>query len=333
MGGNPPAACSWKPEWVDPKVAIVLVHYERPDQTLMCIESLRLLTYANFEIIVVDNCGVDGLQQMMHARPLEALHVLSPRNGGYSGGNNVGIREALARRADFVHVLNPDTVVLNPDYLSALVKFLERSPRVAAVGPKVHLRQPGVIQNTVLQFPWLWRRIAGWARSRIASPRREQPEHVREAEVLNGVCVLFRAVALQEIGLLDEATFAYIEDVDWSYRAEAKGWRRVFLPVDSVVHMQKLNGYEHGSMVDYLLKRNTLYFLLKTNHYLQALAYTMATLLLGIIRLVAQGAHPRSAGSMSRWLACVSRTYLGLWTGRWQQVMGPPEIWQRRSLA
>jgi GT2 family glycosyltransferase len=323
----------WQPDWIDPKVVIVLVHYSDVEQTLACIASLARLRYPTQEVLVVDNSGGQLLAEPLRKHFPFVTRIVAATNGGYTGGNNLGIAAALQRRADFVHILNPDTLVQNPHYLTELVRFMEKSPSVGLAGPRVHWHDPGTVQNTILRFPWLWRRIASWLLYRLGLARRATAREPREADALNGVCVLFRASALRDVGLFDEATFAYIEDIDWCYRAESKGWRRVHVPVDSVIHLQKTMGYELGSKVDFLLKRNTLYFLLKTDHPIQAACYTIATLVLGSVRVSIAALRNRRGTSMVRWLRGLAATYLQLWTGRVDQAMGPPRTFDEGSLA
>lgn len=308
-----------------PLTAIVVVNYKTPDVTIECCRSLRRLNYPNFEVIVVDNASGDGSAELLRDKLPHCHHVVAEENGGYTAGNNLGIRLALDLGAEFVHIVNPDTLLLNPDYLSALVNHMHAYPDVGAVGPRVYLRTVEQVQNTVLRFPWLWRRVVDWCRSRVTNIGRRSGSEVVDAEVLNGVCVLFRRSCLEQVGLFDERTFAYIEDVEWSYRAERLDWKRQYLPVDSILHLQKPDGYERGSKVDFLLKRNTLYFLLRSRHWLQAAGYTVSTLLLALGLSIQQRVR-RQDNSIMRWTVQLLRSYCSLWLGRWDQTMGKPEF-------
>ncbi|MBY0588065.1 glycosyltransferase family 2 protein [bacterium] len=304
-----------------PHVAVVIVNYRTPLETIACVKSLAWQTHSNLSVIVVDNDSPDGSAELLDAELSNVELIRAPKNGGYTSGNNLGIESALAHGADYVLVLNPDTRALNDCFIARLIEFAESHPDVAAVGPRVHLRQVGHVQNTILEFPWLTRRVGG-VMKRIAGRRlpARSGNDPRPAEVLNGVCVLFRAEALFDVGTFDERTFAYIEDVDWGYRAAENGWLLWYLPVDSIVHEQKEAGYDRGSMVDFLLKRNTLYFLLKHRKPVQAAAYTLSTLSLGLAHWGMRRLRDR------RWLTGLARAYGGLWLGRWDAVMGRPNL-------
>lgn len=301
-----------------PRVAVVIVNYRTADQTIACVESLASVTYRPLDVLVVDNDSGDGSAERFERELGGVLVLRASRNGGYTAGNNLGLTEALQMGADYVLVLNPDTRVVNPAFVSALVHAGESNPRIGAVGPRVYLRCPGQVQNTVLRFPWIHRRVADSVAHRLMGKPQRSGDVARDAEVLNGVCVLLRAAALRDVGLFDARTFAYIEDVDWAYRAQKRGWKRIYLPVSSIVHEQKETGYERGGTVEYLLKRNTLYFLLKTRRYFQAAGYTLATLSQGLLRL----GSPPSRGL--RWMRRIASSHFRLWIGQWDAVMGPP---------
>ena len=297
-------------------VGVVVVNFRTPDLTLACAESLRGLDYPNCKLLVVDNAsGDDSAAKFAAALTAEEL-LVAPSNGGYTAGNNLGVAEMLRRGCEYILVLNPDTVVVNRRFVSELVEHLEANPAIGAVGPRVFLRRHGNVQNTVLRFPWVWRRAVDWVKIRLfGSPMRSRDQAL-DAEVLNGVCVLFRSAALNDVGLFDERTFAYIEDIDWAYRAERRGWKRAYLPIDSVVHLQKESGYERGGTVDYLLKRNTLYFLMKSRRWIQAAGYTAATMAMATVQSA-------KSGSLA-WSRRLGSAYFALWTARWNAVMGRP---------
>ena len=297
---------------MQPPVAIVLVNYRCTEDTLRCAASLESLTYPNVRLVVVENASGDGsLERLRAGLPRGVTLIAAETNAGYTGGNNLGIAHALAAGAAFVHVLNPDTVVHDPDYLTKLVAHLRAHPRVGAVGPKVYLREVGRVQNTRGRFPWLWRRVADRFHK-----RRAEADSPAQVETLNGVCVLIRRHCLEQVGGYDERLFAYVDEAEWAARAAAAGWTLHHLPVESIVHLQREDGYGFGGRTDYLLKRNVVYFLLKNRRYLQAAGYTAFALTLSVLRSLRRREF--------RWCRRLTTTYAGLWTGRWNRVMGHP---------
>jgi len=243
--------------------------------------SLGSLTYSNYEIVVVDNNSTDGTAEILHNEFPELTMIRSGGNLGYTGGNNRGIEHAIEQGADYVLLLNPDTVVADPNFLTRMIAYLESNPDVGIAGPRVFLREAGVIQNTVLFPPGLLRNIVNWLRYRINPKSFElSGDEVVETQVLNGVCLLIRVSCLREIGLFDENIFMYIEDADMDYRARREGWCVRYLPIDSIIHRQKSDGYHMTGMVSFLLRRNSVYYLCKIGKRLDAWGYAIISLVL-----------------------------------------------------
>jgi hypothetical protein len=257
------------------------------DVVRQCLGTLRQISYPNYQVVVVDNDSADGTEEMLREEFPEMTVIQTGANLGYTGGNNRGIEYALPRGADYVLILNHDTEVVNPNFLGEMVSYLEANKEVGIAGPRVFLREKFKVQNTVLFAPGLWRNAVNWIRYRLDPASLEfSGDEVVEAEVLNGVCLLIRAECLRQSGLFDESMFMYIEDAEMDYRARRRGWSVRYLPIDSVVHRQKLDGYQMTGMVSFLLKRNSVYYLCKIGKRIDAWGYAVLSLLL----LLARGA-------------------------------------------
>jgi len=263
-----------------PSVSILILNYRLREQVRDCLRSLQSLNYPNFRVIVIDNDSGDGIETMVENEFPAAVFIQTGANLGYTGGNNRGFEYAMAAGADYALVLNPDTVVINPDFLTGMVDYLETHRRVGIAGPRVFLREAGVLQNTVLYAPGVWRNAINWFRYRLAP---ESLVHsggaVVDAAVLNGVCLLIRLDCLREIGLFDEEYFMYIEDADMDHRAWQAGWAVRYLPIDSIIHRQKQEGYQPDGPVDFLLKRNSVYYLVRHGRRGEAIGFAILALL------------------------------------------------------
>lgn len=268
-----------------PLVFIVLLNYKTAAVTQRCLRSLERLTYSNYRILVLDNDSEDGSFHHLAKQFPNLTVIQTGANWGYAGGNNLGIEYAAAQGAEFILILNPDTTLANPVFLDELVDYLQQHPRVGIAGPKVFFQNTGTVQNTVLFPPGFWRNAVNWFAYRIA-PNRFQlsADKVVDAEVLNGVCLLMRTACLQQIGLFDENIFMYIEDADMDYRARQSGWQVQYVPIDSVIHEQKQEGYDMTGEVSFLLKRNSVYYLWKIGKRLDAVATSISFVLLLLIR-------------------------------------------------
>ncbi|MCI0337216.1 MAG: glycosyltransferase family 2 protein [Acidobacteria bacterium] len=252
-----------------------------------CLVSLRSLTYPNYKIVVVDNDSGDGTEEMLRNEFPELAFIQTGNNLGYTGGNNKGIEYAIKEGADYILIINPDTVVANPKFIDEMVEYAEAHPDTGIAGPRIFLREAGVVQNTVLFPPGLWQNTTNWIRYRISPKSLEfSGDEVVETEVLNGVCLLIRVTCLRQIGLFDENIFMYIEDAEMDYRAHRHGWRVQYLPIDSVIHQQKQDGYQMTGAVSFLLKRNSVYYLCKIGRRGDAWGYAILSLLLLAVRAV-----------------------------------------------
>ena len=119
-----------------PSMHVIVLNWNRPDDTIECVESLLVQTYSNITIWVVDNGSTDDSVERIRSHFPEVELVRSETNRGFAGGNNLGIREALAAGADYVWMLNNDTVVA-PEAIEKLVDLAETEEQVGAVGARV----------------------------------------------------------------------------------------------------------------------------------------------------------------------------------------------------
>lgn len=268
-----------------PFVVIVILAYNCAAKVKRCLDSLAQLSYPRYQIIVVDNASIDEVESVVTTEYEQVTFIQTGSNLGYTGGNNCGIRYALEQQADYVLLLNPDTVLINPDFVSSLVAYCELQPEVGVAGPRVYLRSLGNVQNTVLYAPGFWRNLWNWFAYRITPAKfMKSRDRVVEAQVLNGVCVLLRSSCLRAVGLFDEAIFMYIEDADFDYRARLAGWKVQYVPVDSIVHEQQVTGYHMTSLVSFLLRRNSVYYLCKIGKWFEAWAYAAFSLVALFLR-------------------------------------------------
>jgi GT2 family glycosyltransferase len=218
---------------VEPVVSVVINWNGWPD-TLSCLESLVKQEYPAQQIVVVDNASTDDSVERIRGAFPEILVLVAERNRGFAAGSNLGIRYALKHGAEFVWLLNNDTVC-PPDTVRKLVG--------AAADAQV-----GVV-GTVLRYYAEPARIQAWGggsatRSMGFVRHFESPAELRENSFVTFASVLLRREMLERIGLLDEGYFMYFEDSDLCFRARAAGWRLAVAPDTAVLHKE---GASNGS--------------------------------------------------------------------------------------
>lgn len=240
-----------------PRVGVVILNWRRAEQVDACLRALAAVAYEPRFTVVVDNGSGDGSLARLRADWPDLPLLATGANLGYAGGNNHGIRWALACGAEYLLVLNPD-VALAPDALDLLVEAAEREPRAAALGPKLlYAHQPDLLCS--LGGTIDWQRGCAWNRG-ANEVDHGQHDHEGEVDYLEGCALLLRRAALAEVGLFDPGYFMYWEDVDWCVRARARGWTARIVPQARAWHAAEADGRRKSPFVTYYMTRNRLRF-------------------------------------------------------------------------
>jgi GT2 family glycosyltransferase len=188
-----------------------------------------LASLAGIETICVDNGSTDGSDVVVE-RDFPRVELL--RNGanlGFAGGNNVGVRRALERGADWVLLVNNDAVA-EAGLAEALERAARARPDAGLLACKVLFEDGRTIQYAGASFrAWL-----GYSGRRIGHGGPDRFHDLRDVGRADGAAMAVSRAAVERVGLLDEGLFAYVEDVDWSLRMRAAGLAVVFVP-DAVV--------------------------------------------------------------------------------------------------
>lgn len=252
----------------EPLVYILILNYRAWRDTVACLEALKRLEYANCRVLVLDNASDnDSVAQIRAAFPAVELVKLE-RNLGFAGGNNVGIRHAVAEGAEYIWLLNPDTLP-EAQALTAMVELAEQDTQIGAVGSVLYeMDRPGQVQA--------WgggEAVLRWGLIRLLT----SPNQFRRLNFISEASLLLRRAALRRVGLLDEGFFMYGEDVDMGLRIRKNGLKLVVAPQSRVLH--KGGTSWQGSSLnsdEQLAVNNTLLFRKHApNSYLAVAGYTL----------------------------------------------------------
>jgi GT2 family glycosyltransferase len=220
------------------KLSIVIVNWNTGKLLEKCLDSL----FSNppeveFEVWVVDNASSDQSVSMVKSAFPRVNLIKNEENLGFAGANNQAIRRCTG---EYVLLLNPDTEI-RADALQVLVDFMERHPVAGGAGAKI-LNPDGTLQVSCYPAPTLSRefwRLFQLDRVRyygIYDMAAWDPDRDREVDVIQGACLILRARALEEVGLLDVDYFMYTEEVDVCYRLRKARWKLIWVPGARVVH-------------------------------------------------------------------------------------------------
>lgn len=238
-------------------VVAVVVHWQDPEDTLGCVESLA--AEPGVAVVVVDNGSHEPVGDLLAARAPHVVCLRSAHNRGYAGGANLGIRAALARGAETVLLLNND-VRMRAGATAAALRVLAADPRVAVVGPKVLTREdPRRLWLAFGRVTWRQSLVALCGADALDGPAWSAQ---RDVDWVAGCAMWLRVSALDAIGLLDETFFAYHEEVDWCTRGRRLGWRVVYCPDAVVTHTGRgtAGGARSVRIRKYFGARNTILF-------------------------------------------------------------------------
>jgi N-acetylglucosaminyl-diphospho-decaprenol L-rhamnosyltransferase len=232
-------------------VAVVIVSYKTAQLTIAAVRSIeaeRAISGLQLRVIVVDNASGDAptvreaVQQNGWSSWVSL--VLSPWNGGFAYGNNLGIQRAYQNGIpDYIHLLNPDAQV-RPGAITTLVHFLESHPDVGIAGSKIlnadgtewpiAFRFPGLISELEngLSVGLVSRLLRRWI---VAREMGQEPERV---DWVCGASMMIRPSVIATIGGLDENYFLYFEETDFCYRAMRRGFTTWYVPDSRVMHIR-----------------------------------------------------------------------------------------------
>ncbi len=241
-----------------PKVFIVILNYNGRDVIQKCLTSVFKINYPNFEVVVVDNDSSDGSLELVKANFSKANFIKNETNLGFSAGNNVGIRFALERMADYVLLLNNDAEV-EKDFLAKLVEVGEKGKRYGILSP--------VIFNGKDKKVWFSGGKIDWLRMKTVHETKANTKDFYESEFITGCSMLVRAEVFKEIGLLDEDYFLYWEDADFSVRARKAGFKSVVVSSSWAYHTEKSE--QNSKNKTYWLVISGLIFFKKNSNFIR----------------------------------------------------------------
>jgi GT2 family glycosyltransferase len=231
------------------KLLAVVLNWNGGDDTPRALASLAVV-----ETICVDNGSTDGSDAEVERRFPEVELIRTGTNLGFAGGNNVGIRRALERGADWVLLLNNDAVA-EPGLPAALERAAAARPDAGLLACKVLFEDGGAVMYAGASFN-AWLGYSG-RRTGFGQPDRFYERH--DIARADGAAMALSRALVERVGLLDEQLFAYVEDVDLSLRARAAGFGVVFVPDAVVRHKGSASTGGSASTTNmYYSTRNTI---------------------------------------------------------------------------
>lgn len=212
------------------KVSVVVPNWNGERDLPACLNSLLNQSF-QAQIIVVDNGSTDGSVSLLRDKYSQVELVTLPKNKGFTGGVNVGIKRATEAGFKYVALLNNDAVA-DKTWLKTLVSFMENNPKAGIATSKMFDKSGDQLDSTGEAYT-IWGLPYPRGRGEVDVNKYDKDTWVFGA---SGGASIYRTKMLKEIGLFDEDFFAYYEDVDLSFRAQLAGWKVAYVPNAVVYH-------------------------------------------------------------------------------------------------
>lgn len=220
-----------------PLIFTIVLNWNGGNDTYRCVSSLQKTNNPNFDhkIVVVDNNSSDNSINLIKGCtwlvPVEIIH--NDNNLGYAGGNNVGIRHALDNNADYIFILNNDTIV-DRNLFSELLEAANMHPKSGVLGAiNLFMENPNIVSFNGAQ----------WDNSALCFHYPDEGENISSipgtphpTDYICGAAMFFKAEVARKIGLMDERFFLTWEESDWCFRARNSGYECTMVPKAKIWH-------------------------------------------------------------------------------------------------
>lgn len=250
------------------KIGIVIVNWNGKDDTVVLLDSLKKMKKgpAEVEVIVVDNGSTNDSVAVISAKYPWVRVIPTGHNLGFTGGNNVGIEYAYSHGADYIWLLNNDTVA----HENALDVSPFEDPDVGIVGSKIYFaagheyHKERYAKNERGKVFWYAGGVVDWdnvyaSHRGVDEVDTGQYDRREETPFVTGCSLMIRRSVIERIGYLDDRFYLYLEDLDYCLRAKKAGNKLVYNPASIIWHVNAgSSGGAGNPLHEYYLTRNRL---------------------------------------------------------------------------
>lgn len=238
-------------------LSIILINYNNYQDTIECIDSLLKNRIHISEIIVVENGSTNDSYSILKNKYSEIYIIKLNENIGFSGGNNIGIKEAIKQNKEFVILLNNDTIIEN-NAIEILIKEFKKNENYSLASGRIFYypdKNKIWFDGGHLNY---WRGLAVHNNYNKNFNEVDLINHNNEVDFISGCYMAIRLSDINKLGLLEEKYFLYLEDIDYCAKAIKKGLKLLYVPQSVIYH--KSNGQRklNESMVYYSTRNRNL---------------------------------------------------------------------------
>lgn len=221
------------------KLSIVIVNYNGGDHLLKCLESLEAIKQeVDLKVWVVDNASQDDSLKSVKDKFPQISYIENAENLGFGRANNQALRQI---DDGYILILNPDTV-LDVGVLPVLLQYMESHQDVGAATCKIVFENGDIDLTAHRGFPTPWASLLYLlGNDSLYHLSGRDMNSIHEVDAITGAFFLTRAEVLKKVGLFDEDYFMYAEDIDLCYRIKKEGYKIVYIPTVSILHVKGIS--------------------------------------------------------------------------------------------
>ena len=240
---------------MNPKVYITIPNWNGKADTLECLDSVSRLSYPNKFIVVVDNGSSDDSVSSIRTCHPSVEVIETGENLGYSGACNVGIHFAIKRDADYLLIMNNDTIV-DSEMVSHLLNAAEQIGFLSILSPIIYY----YYSNKIWYAGAKWNnRLLNFQHIGQGTLDTGQLREIEETAYACGCAMFFHLDVARKVGFFDNDFYLYFEETDWCYRARQYGIKSYLAPHAKMWHkVGSSSGGFASPLQNYYFFRNKL---------------------------------------------------------------------------
>jgi GT2 family glycosyltransferase len=267
-----------------PLVYIILLNYNEFNDTIECVKSLEKINYRNFKIIVIDNASMNNSIVYLKQSLKQCIIIEAHENLGFAHGNNIGIKYAIENGAEYVLLLNNDTLV-DSYFLDNMIDSFYKYKNVGVVGSKImYYPNKNIIWYGGGFIDWFRFLAVHFGTGEID---KGQYDFEKEVDFMTGCCMLIKKEVFRKIGFLPNEYFMYFEDVDFCVRVKNIGYKILYNPNAIIYHKVGLSGGGEGSAFSVKWNtRNRIIFMNKYKNKVSKLKFVLSNIFFYSTRLM-----------------------------------------------
>jgi GT2 family glycosyltransferase len=250
------------------KVAVIVVNYNDVEDTLTYVKEITKYDVIN-KIVVVDNQSttIGALENLRELRDEKVDVIEAPLNGGYSYGNNYGVKHLNEEKEEYDYIIfsNPD-ITISKEAIENSLKVLEEDKNVAVVAPRMFNKDERPIRRSSWKVRTFLRDVVHSTRLleilfyfvlRNGEYKEEDYKKEKlEVEAISGAFFIMRKSVYDELGPFDEETFLFYEEDILAIKLKEKGYKTISLNTDHFIHYESQS---IGKAFSYYKKLKRLY--------------------------------------------------------------------------